>query len=319
MNPTRIVLVGGTGFVGSAIANRLSAAGVGVLVPTRRRSRAAHLLLLPTVEVVEADVHDPATLAGLFAGADTVVNLVGVLHSPSDQPWGAAFEQAHVELPRRIIAACEQAGVRRLVHVSALGADAGGPSEYQRSKAAGEAVVRTARGEWVILRPSVIFGRADRFLNLFASLARAFPVLPLAGANARLQPVWVEDVADVVWRCLCDPTAAGQTFEVAGARVYTLRELVRYVSALIGRPRPVLALPEALGMLQAWLMEFAPQPLMSRDNLRSLRVDNVAGGAPLPFGLAPAALEAVAPLWLGKADTRAQLDPFRRHARRPAR
>ena len=319
MTPTRVVLVGGTGFVGSAIANRLSAAGVGVLVPTRRRSRAAHLLLLPTVEVVEADVHDPATLARLFAGADAVVNLVGVLHSPPGRPWGVAFERAHVELPKRIVAACDAAGVRQLVHVSALGADADGPSEYQRSKAAGEAAVRAARCAWTILRPSVIFGHGDSFLNLFAGLARIFPLLPLAGANARFQPVWVEDVADVVWRSLTDPAAAGQTWELAGPHTYTLRELVRYVSTLVGHPRPVLALPEALAMLQARLMELAPQPLMSRDNVRSMRVDNVARGAPLPFGLEPTPLEAIAPLWLGKAGTRAQLDPFRRNANRIGR
>ncbi|MDM7463046.1 MAG: complex I NDUFA9 subunit family protein [Tepidimonas taiwanensis] len=312
----RVVLVGGTGFVGSAIANRLSAAGVGVRVPTRRRSRAAHLLMLPTVEVVEADVHDPATLTRLFADADAVVNLVGVLHSPPGRPWGVAFERAHVELPRRIVAACEAAGVPRLVHVSALGADPDGPSEYLRSKAAGEAAIRTAKAAWTILRPSVIFGRGDSFLNLFAKLARLFPLLPLAGANARFQPVWVEDVAEVAWRCLTDPTAAGQTWELAGPRIYTLRELVRYVSALVGHPRPVLALPEALAMLQAALMELAPQPLMSRDNVRSMREDNIAHGAPLPVGLTPTALEADAPLWLGQASVRAQLDPFRRSAHR---
>lgn len=321
MTPRRVVLIGGSGFVGTAIANRLVEAGVDVLVPTRRRSRTGHVQLLPTVDVVEADVHDPATLARLFAGADAVVSLVGILHSRSGAPYGPDFARAHVELPKKIVAACRGAGVRRLVHLSALGADTDGPSEYQRSKAAGEAAIRSTGADldWIILRPSVIFGRGDHFLNLFASLAARFPVLPLAGARARFQPVYVEDVAEVVWCCLSTPEAAGQTFELAGPTVYTLRQLVEYVTTLIGRPRPVIPLPEGLAMLQARLMELAPQPLMSRDNVRSMRVDNIASGTPLPFGLRPTALEAVAPAWLGQQALRAHYYPFRRQARRHAR
>ena len=318
MQVKRVVLVGGSGFVGRAIANRLAAAGVSVLVPTRRRSRAGHILLLPNVEVVEADVHDPDTLARLFAGADAVVSLVGVLHSRSGEPYGPDFARAHVELPKKIVAACRGAGVKRLVHVSALGASGDGPSEYQRSKAAGEVAIRSTGADldWVILRPSVIFGRDDRFLNMFADLAAVFPVLPLAGASTRFQPVHVEDVAEVVWRSLTSPEAAGQTYELAGPAVYTLRQLVEYVSDLVGKPRPVIALPEGLAMLQARLMELAPQPLMSRDNVRSMRVDNVATGDPLPFGLVPTAVEAVVPTWLGTEAMRAHYYPFRRHARR---
>lgn len=318
MQVKRVVLVGGSGFVGRAIANRLAAAGVSVLVPTRRRSRTGHILLLPNVEVVEADVHDPDTLARLFAGADAVVSLVGVLHSRSGEPYGPDFARAHVELPKKIVAACRGAGVKRLVHVSALGASGDGPSEYQRSKAAGEAAIRSTGADldWVILRPSVIFGRDDRFLNMFADLAAVFPVLPLAGASTRFQPVHVEDVAEVVWRSLTSPEAAGQTYELAGPAVYTLRQLVEYVSDLVGKPRPVIALPEGLAMLQARLMELAPQPLMSRDNVRSMRVDNVATGDPLPFGLVPTAVEAVVPTWLGTEAMRAHYYPFRRHARR---
>ncbi len=318
MNPRRVVIIGGTGFIGSAIANRLTAAGVSVLIPTRRRSRAGHVLLLPNAEVVEADVHDPAALVGLFAGADAVINTVGVLHSRPGSPYGPGFARAHVELPQKIVAACRTAGVRRLVHISALGADADGPSEYQRSKAAGEAAIRSTGADldWTILRPSVVFGRGDRFLNLFAELARTFPVLPLAGAKTRFQPVYVEDVAEVMWRCLTEPDSAGQIYALAGPTTYSLRELVEYVSALIDRPRPVIPLPEGLAMVQARLMELAPHPLMSRDNVRSMRVDNVASGAPLPFGLQPTALEAVVPGWLGEGGGRARYYPFRRSARR---
>lgn len=318
MIPRRVVLVGGSGFVGSAIANRLSALGTELVVPTRRRSRAGHLLLLPTIEVVEADIHDQATLNRLFAGADAVVSLVGILHSRGGNPYGPDFAQAHVELPKKIVSACRAASVQRLVHISALGADADGASEYLRSKAAGEAAVRSTGADldWVILRPSVIFGRGDRFLNLFASLARTFPVLPLAGANARFQPVFVEDVAEVAVRCLSTPEAAGQIYELTGPSVYTLRELVEYVCTLIGKRRPILALPDGLASLQAWFMEFAPEPLMSRDNLRSMQVDNVGSGTALPFGLTPTALEEAVPTWMGDEGSRAFYYPFRRHARR---
>ena len=318
MNPKRVVIVGGSGFIGSAIANRLCEAGVKVLIPTRRRSRAGHVLLLPNADVVETDVHDPAALARLFEDADAVINTVGVLHSRPGTPYGPDFARAHVELPQKIVTACRTAGVARLVHISALGANANGPSEYQRSKAAGEHAIEAAGPDiaWTILRPSVVFGRGDSFLNLFADLARMFPVLPLTGASCRFQPVYVEDVAEAVYQSLTRPDAAGQTFELAGPTVYTLRQLVEYVSALIGKPRPVLGLPEGIGMVQARLMEFAPQPLMSRDNVRSMRVDNVASGEPQPFGLTPTALEAVAPGWLGTAGPRAFYYPFRRHARR---
>ena len=318
MNPKRVVIVGGSGFIGSAIANRLCEAGVKVLIPTRRRSRAGHVLLLPNAEVVEADVHDPAALARLFEDADAVINTVGVLHSRPGTPFGPDFARAHVELPQKIVTACRTAGVARLVHISALGADANGPSEYQRSKAAGEHAIEAAGPDiaWTILRPSVVFGRGDSFLNLFADLARMFPVLPLTGASCRFQPVYVEDVAEAVYQSLTRPDAAGQTFELAGPTVYTLRQLVEYVSALVGKPRPVVGLPEGIGMVQARLMELAPQPLMSRDNVRSMRVDNVASGEPQPFGLTPTALEAVAPGWLGTAGPRAFYYPFRRHARR---
>lgn len=318
MTPRRVVLVGGSGFVGSAIANRLSANGCEVLIPSRRRSRARHVLLLPTIEVVEADVHDPATLSRLFTGADAVVNLVGILHSRSGDPYGPGFANAHVELPKKIVAACRSAGVRRLVHISAMGASADGSSEYLRSKAAGEAAIRSTGADldWVILRPSVMFGRGDRFLNLFAKLGGLFPVLPLAGADARFQPVYVEDVAEVATRCLSAPEAAGQIYELAGPTVYTLREIVDYACTVSGNKRPIIGLPSALGALQARLMELAPQPMMSRDNLRSMETDNVASGDPLPFGLVPTALEEVAPTWLGNEGRRAFYYPFRRYARR---
>lgn len=311
-SPSTILIVGGSGFVGTAVASRLTRDGIRLVIPTRRRERARHLLTLPCVELVEADVFDPATLDRLMVGVDAVVSLVGVLHSRSGSPYGPDFARAHVELPTRLVAAARKAGVSRIVHVSALGADAAGPSEYQRSKAAGEAAIRTAEPEvaWTILRPSVIFGPGDSFLNLFAGLLKRFPLMPLGGARARFQPVYVGDVADVIAEALVRADAAGQVFDLAGPQVYTLRQLVEYVGDLTGHRRPVLPLPEGLAMLQAAVLECLPGPLMSRDNVRSMRADNVASGAPQPWGRQPTSLETVAPGYLGKANKRARFDAW---------
>ena len=297
MNDRRILVTGGSGFIGSAVVARLVEQGCRVRVPTREPKRARRLADLDGVEIIEADVHDDATLARLAQGCEAAVNLVGVLHSRSGEPWGPDFDAAHVALPRRLVAALKAAGSAHLVHVSALGADENGPSEYQRSKSAGEGGDAPA---WTILRPSVVFGPGDSFLNLFAQLTKYFPVLPLAGAETRFQPVFVGDVAEVVARCLEDEAARSQIFELAGPSVYTLAELVRYVCRTTGRSRLVFGLPEPLAMAQAATMELLPNPPMSRDNVRSLRVDNVAHDAPLPFGLTPTALEDVAPGYLGR-------------------
>lgn len=320
MNIKRVVLTGGAGFIGSAVANQLSEAGISVVIPVRRRSRAAHLFLLPTAEVVEADIHDSATLQHLLSGADAVVNLVGVLHSRAGDPYGPAFAQAHVALPEKLVQACRSTGVKRLIHVSALGADTNGPSEYQRSKAAGEAKIQAAGTDvaWTLLRPSAVFGPGDRFTNLFAELNAMLPFIPLAHADSRLQPVYVEDVARVVLRCLRDADSIGQTFELAGPAAYTLRQFATYIGELTGKRRPIVALPEGLAMLQARLMELLPNPPLSRDNLRSLRRDNVATAAPLPFGMTPTALESIVPGYLGNRSVRAYYFPMRRRARRNA-
>jgi NADH dehydrogenase len=309
MAPSKVLLIGGSGFVGTAVAARLDRSGIATLLPTRRLQHARHLLTLPGAEVVEADVFDPATLARLMRGVDAVVSLVGVLHSRPGTPYGPDFARAHVELPSRLVAAARTAGVSRIVHISALGADPGGPSEYQRSKAAGEAAIRAAAPDlaWTLLRPSVIFGPGDSFLNLFARLLRLFPVLPLGGAEARFQPVYVEDVAALVLAALTHHDAAGQTFDVAGPRQYTLRELVDYVGRLTHHPRWIIPLPESLAMLQAFALECLPAPLMSRDNVRSMRAANVVDGPPQPWGFTATALEAIAPAYLGHANKRARL------------
>ena len=312
----RIAVLGGTGFVGRAVCERLvrrSSAGA-VVVPTRRPMHADSVRALPSVDVRVADVHDDAALHSVLDGCDTVINLVAILHGSA-----AAFEQVHVGLPRRLAAACVRLGIRRVVHVSALGVGPG-TSRYLRSKTEGEAVLHACGLDLTILRPSVMFGAQDRFLNLFARLQALTPVMPLACSDARFQPVWVEDVAEALVRCIDTPATIGQTIECAGPEVCTLAELVRLAGRWSGHERPILPLPRALGRLQALAMEWLPgEPLMSRDNLDSMQVPNVAGGV-LPgldwLGIKPASLAQIAPGYLGHHDGRAQLDALRARAQR---
>jgi uncharacterized protein YbjT (DUF2867 family) len=309
-----ILVLGGSGFVGRSVCEKLversGGAGGRIVVPTRRLTRSRHVQLLPTVQLVEADLHDDVQLARLVAGVDAVVNLVAILHGSE-----AAFEKVHVALPRRIAQACRAAGVRRVVHVSALGAAPDAPSRYLRSKASGERALRDGDLDLTVLRPSVIFGAEDRFLNLFASLQAVFPLMPLAGADSRYQPVWVEDVATAIVRCLDRPATIGQTIECAGPVQYSLRQLVELTGHLSGHARPVLGLPGGLARLQALVLECLPgEPLMSRDNLDSMRVANIASGQHPgldSLGIRPSALEAVAPTYLARGQGLARLDPWR--------
>jgi NADH dehydrogenase len=301
-----VLVLGGSGFVGRHLVAALVKRGARVAVPTRRRERAKHLLTLPTVEVVEADVFRPGELERLAAGRKAVVNLVGVLHSRRGRPeergpndYGPDFAKVHVELPQAVVAACRAAGVKRLLHMSALGADAQGPSEYQRSKAIGERAVLAAEDLAVtVFQPSVIFGPEDSFLNLFATLTRFLPVLVLACPQARFQPVYVQDVVAAFVAALEAREAHGQVYRLCGPRQYTLRELIELVCRIGRRRRLVIGLGDRLSYWQARLMELAPVPLMTRDNYRSMQVPNVCGEGRFPFGIEPSALEGVAPGWL---------------------
>lgn len=315
----RVLVLGGSGFVGRQVCEQLARLGWQITVPTRRASHAARIQNLPGLTVLEASVHNAADLARLMPGHDAVVNLVAVLHGNEER-----FEQVHVQLPNKIAQAMQTAGVQRLVHISALGADAQGPSMYQRSKARGEAVLHQAQLQLTVLRPSVIFGAEDHFLNLFADLQAIAPFMPLAGQGTRFQPVWVGDVARAVVNCLQQPGTLGQTYELCGPEVLTLGELVQaagqWAGVNHGRGRPVVGLPLWLGWLQALAMEMLPgEPLMSRDNLASMKVDNVASGLwpGLPaLGIAPASAAGVAPRYLCHRGPRSRLNLWREHAGR---
>ena len=310
-----VLVLGGAGYVGTTVCEKLVRLGYKVTVPTRRLINTQHLQHLPPVTLLEMDVHDDAALERVVNGHAAVINLIAILHGSP-----AAFDRVHVELPQKLVQACITQGVRKLVHISALGVNGvnpgEGPSEYLRSKGRGEAALREAIAgsdlELTMLRPSIIFGAKDKFLNLFAKLQSVFPVMPLAGANARFQPVWVDDVATAVVRSLEQGVArspdgnAVRILEACGPDVFTLRELVQLSAKLSGvrqgRGRPVIALPDWMGRLQARLMELAPgEPLMSRDNLDSMKVDNVAKGQ-VPglevLGIHPAALKPIAAEYL---------------------
>ncbi|MBS0446918.1 MAG: complex I NDUFA9 subunit family protein [Proteobacteria bacterium] len=299
----KFLVLGGSGFVGTSLCERLVARAQGgggpITIPTRHPARAKHLQSLPTVRLKQADIFEPGRLVGLLAGHDAVVNLVAILHGSE-----AEFTRVHVELPSLLADACRASGVDRIVHVSALGAASDAPSRYLRSKAGGEAALRASGLDVTLLRPSVIFGARDRFLNLFARMQRVLPMMPLAGATARFQPVWVADVADAIVRCLDRPSTIGQTYECAGPRQYALRDLVQLAGRWSGHERPVIGLPDGIARLQAGLLEMLPgEPLMSRDNLDSMKVPNVASGR-LPgleqLGIVAATLDSVAPGYLGR-------------------
>ncbi len=304
----RIVVLGGSGFVGRHVVARLVAAGHRVLVPTRRRESAKSLIVLPTVDVVEEDVRDPQALARVLAGADTVINLVAILN----ETGRATFTGVHVDLVRGLVGACHGAKVRRLIHMSALGADPAGPSQYLETKAAGDAIVMASGLRWTIFRPSVIFGREDAFLNMFAQLAKSLPVIALAAPNARFQPIYVEDVAHCMVQAVTDDVTVHTRYDLCGPKIYTLRQLVAYAGEVSGAERPIIPLGPAMSKLQATMLEHLPGKLMSRDNLLSTQKDNVCD-CPFPavFGIVPASLEAVAPQYLSPGAQRSAFDPYR--------
>ncbi len=311
MRIKQICILGGSGFVGSAIVHKLSAAGYDIKVLTRRREQAKHLILLPYVQVVECDVMNDHALSMQIAGCDAVINLIGILHENDKQ----TFDAVHYQLPNRLAQICRSQNVSRLLHMSALQASSDAPSAYLRSKALGEAAVTANQGNLkvTIFRPSIIFGRGDSFLNLFANLVKVLPVIALAKPEAKFQPVWVEDVAQAFVTSLENVETFGKTYELGGPRVYTLRELVEFVIFVLGKKRKIVGLNDKLSYLQAYALEKMPViKLMTRDNIYSMEVDSVCkAGFPEVFGIKPTALEAIVPEYLANDTPRAAYNRFR--------
>ena len=314
MSISTLCVLGGSGFVGRHICAALAARGLRVRVPTRDRERAKHLTMLPTVELVVEDIHNAAALESLVRGCDAAINLVGVLHGGRGK---AGFNAAHVGLASKVVAACHETGVRRLLHMSALNAAAERPSEYLRSKGEAEAIVRGCGLETTIFRPSVIFGPDDSFLNMFANLLKTFPALIVPAAHARFQPVYVGDVACAFDEALLRRDSIGRSYDLCGPKVYTLRTLAEFVAHTAGHNRLIVGADNALTNVMAFAMECLPgKKLMSVDNVRSMQVDSVCeAGCVFPFGITPQALEAVAPAWLAHRTPRGRYAALRDRTR----
>ncbi len=315
MQLKEVCVLGGSGFVGSAIVAKLDSAGYVVKVLTRRRESAKHLFLLPNVQVVECNVLDYQALNAELRGADAVINLIGVLH----QSRKLSFNTMHHQLPAQIARICTDLGIKRLVHMSSLGADARAPSQYLISKALGERAIQgfSEQLNTTIFKPSIIFGRGDSFINLFATLIKSLPAVLLAKPNAKFQPIWVEDVASCFVSCLENIDTYGKTYALAGPKVYTFKALLKTIMQTINITRPIIGLNDTLSYAQAFMMELLPVKLMSRDNVKSMEIDSVSN-APFPaiFGITPTALEAVIPEYLVNKTPRGAYDRFRSHAAR---
>jgi NADH dehydrogenase len=286
-----------------------------ILVLSRNRERLRHLAVLPGVTVRSADVYSPTVLAGHFAGADAVVQLVGILNEKGHD--GAGFRRAHVELPRTVISAMQQAGVKRLLHMSSLKAGQGS-SHYLVTRGEGEALVKASGLEWTIFQPSVIFGTGDGLFNRFASLLKLAPVMPLGRADAKLAPVFIGDVCAAFARGLVDRGTIGRTYELYGPRVMSLREIVAYTRDQLGLTRPVVGLPGPLAWLQAAALGLVPGKPLSLDNYRSLAVDSVGSVDGLKaLGIVPTPVEAIVPRMLrGELGRQDEFDGYRTRKQR---
>lgn len=310
-----VCLLGGAGFVGSSIVAKLDAAGYAIKVLSRRRESAKHLILLPNVQVVECDVMNNHALKEALIGADAVINLIGILH----ENHKVTFEEMHHQLPRRIAQLCENLGIQRLMHMSALQASSHAPSQYLVSKAKGEAAIDdfNKKLDLTIFRPSVIFGRHDSFLNLFANLVKYLPVIVLAKPDAKFQPIWVEDVASCFVNALENIDTYDKTYELGGPTIYTMRELVQKVMDILGKQRPIIGLNDRLSMAQAFAMELLPIKLMTRDNIKSMALDSVTHQSiAVELNVVPTSLEVVVPEYLINATPRGAYDGFRSAAGR---
>lgn len=310
---TNVTVFGASGFIGRHLVQRLARRGMRVKAAVRRPQRARFLVPMGDVgQVVPigSDITSDASVAAAVAGADAVINLVGILYQSRGQ---GRFDAVHRAGAERVARAARDAGARQFVHVSALGAARESDSRYARSKAAAEEAVRDAFPMAAILRPSIVFGPEDAFFNRFAALARLAPALPLFGGGVtRYQPVYVGDVADAMVACLTDPAAAGKTYELVGPRSYSFAELMALMLAVAERRRRLVKLPFWMADLIGTFAGLAPgRPLLTRDQAKLLRVDNVATpGMPglVELGIAPTACEVILPTYL---------DRFRRAGRRP--
>lgn len=306
-----ICILGGSGFVGSHICAKLASQNYRIKILTRHQQRHQHLLVLPQLTLIKADIHDPSQLTNQLKDCDAVINLVGILNETGKN----SFRSAHEELTVKVINACKQNNVQRLLHMSALNADAGGPSEYLRSKGKAENYVHTFSGQKLAVTsfcPSVIFGSGDSFLNRFAGLLKQIPLFfPLACPNARFQPVYVGDVADAFVNALTDETSIGQHIDLCGPQTYTLKQLVKFTAKTIGAHRIIVGLPDWASRLQARLMGILPGKPFTMDNYNSMKADSICKQGQS----CSTSLEIIAPKYLGKSGHDALIQKLRETTR----
>lgn len=322
-NANRLVTVfGGSGFVGRSVVRALARDGWRIRAAVRRPDLAGHLQPLGSVgqiHAVQANLRYPDSVFEALRGASAVVNLVGVLHESGRQ----SFDAVHVFGARAVAEAAAEAKISSVVHLSAIGADPEAESEYARTKAAGERAILDACPSAVVMRPSIVFGPGDGFFNRFAGLARILPALPLIGGGmTRFQPVYAGDVADAVAAALAGRAREGAAYELGGPEVLTFRELMEFILREIGRKRLLVSVPFPVAELKARFLELLPRPLLTVDQVRLLKSDNVVGADAIAdgrtlegLGIAPHALEAIVPAYLERfrragqfERTRAQVD-----------
>lgn len=315
MKHFRIAILGGSGFVGSHLLSRLAREGHHLTVLTRRRERHRQLLVLPDIQVISADIHNPQHLQRYLAGHDVVINLVGILNESNDT--GQGFHKTHVVLTEKIVTACRQHGIKRLLHMSALHASPDAPSHYLRSKAQAEQFVLEQKDMHVTcFRPSVIFGAGDSFFNRFAKLLRlTIGPFPLACAETRFAPVYVGDVVEAFAQSLHLPATYGQVYDLCGPKVYRLLDLVTFTARVIGKKRWIVPMGKFASALQANLLEYFPGKPFSRDNYRSMKIDSVCNHDwPEIFTAERATIEAVVPEYLTSQRSRDRYMDIRQHS-----
>jgi uncharacterized protein YbjT (DUF2867 family) len=315
MHAQKIVVLGGTGFIGHQLVPKLAAGGHAVTVLSRNRERRRGLLVLPSVKMLSTDVYDRAALVQRFSGHDTVINLVGILN----ETGGARFSRAHADLTASVIAACREAGVSRLLQMSSLhaGSDA---SKYLKTRGEAETLVKNSGLDWTIFRPSLVYGQGGGLISRFLGLLKFSPVLPLARPRAKIAPVYVGDVVQAIARCVDDRATCGHVYELYGPEVYTLVQIVRSIRDTAHLRRLVLPLPDALGWLQARMFDFVPGRPFSSDNFKSLKLDSVGTRDGLAeLGIMPRRFDVLLPELLARPPRERRMDEARASQRDSAR
>jgi len=315
MHAQKIVMLGGTGFIGSHLVPRLAADGHTITVLSRNRERRRGLLVLPSVRVISVDPYDRASLARQFAGHDMAINLVGILN----ETGGARFARAHVDLTATVIAACREASVARLQQMSSLNAG-NSASKYLKTRGEAETLVKNSGLEWTIHRPSVVYGRGDGLVSRFHQLLKLSPVLPLARPKAKIAPVHVGDVCAAIANCMSRRESHGRVYELYGPDVYTLLAIVRMIRDAAHLRRLILPLPDALGWLQARVFDFVPGRPFSSDNFKSLKLDSVGTRDGLAeLGIAPRRFATLLPELLRRSPHERRMDEARASQRDSSR